>query len=78
MGISNDYILQIQWETVWVEVNLHNAGKLASTSDEFSAKGHSNNRHICFCWQRVQNDNGVSCSSDERLKLPTHSHSSVS
>lgn len=23
------------------------------------AKGHSNNRHICFCWQPVQHDNGA-------------------
>lgn len=23
------------------------------------AKGHSDNRHICFCWQRTQSDTGV-------------------
>lgn len=44
---------------VWVEVRSYNTGQLVRRRHESREEGHSSNHHICFCWQRVQDDNGA-------------------
>lgn len=78
MGISTGSMLEIQWEAVWVEVQSHNADWVDPTRFRAEQRDIPTIDIFVFAGSQCSMTMVLSCSADERLKIPTIVHSSES